>query len=131
ADMSVLATLSLARAATGMVSVAIGALAISLSGGSAPFLFALLSLPMTLFMMASVSQDGPMIALAALCVALFIRTREQQYASAAAFIAMCISAALVAAARPPYAVLAILPLLAFGRSWATRVIGAAAVVACV
>jgi hypothetical protein len=123
--LPVLDTLTLARIVTGMVSIMIGAVAIALSRGAAPLLFVLLSLPMTLFMMASVSQDGPLIAFAALAAGAFIGARECQSASLPLFLVMCVSAAFVAMGRPPYGALAVLPLLAFGRSWAARLLAVA------
>jgi uncharacterized membrane protein len=130
-DLSVLNTLTLARIVTGLVSVVIGAVAISLSAGAAPIMFVVLSLPMALSLAASVSQDGPLIALAALAVGTFISMRERRSASIPLFVLMCVSATLVAMARPPYAALAVLALLAFGRSWALRLSAVAAILSAV
>lgn len=107
--LPVLDTLTLARIVTGMVSVSLGAVAIALAGGAASFLFVVLSLPMTLFMMASVSQDGPLLALAALAAGAFIGMRERESGSLPLFLVMSASIALIAMGRPPYAALAVLP----------------------
>jgi len=58
-------TLILARLISGLASVAVAACAIRYAGHAAPFLFTLLCLPMPLALFAATSQDGPMIALAA------------------------------------------------------------------
>jgi uncharacterized membrane protein len=131
AGLGVVTTLTLARGVSGVLSVLVCALAISIAGGAAPFLFVVLSLPMSLFQMASASQDGPLFALVALAVAIFAGMRDRQAASMPLFTVMSLSVALVAIARPPYVVLAVLPLLAFGRPLTSRLVAVAAIIASV
>lgn len=133
ANLTIVSTLRLARLANGIVSVAIGALAIALAGAGAPWMFALLSLPMSLFLMSSVTHDGPMIALAALAAAILFNSYPggSLAGSRRSFAAMCAAIALVASARPTYAPLAVLPLLASGHRWAVRLAGVTVIVAIV
>ncbi len=133
ADMSVVSTLRLARVSNGLVSVAIAAAAIFVAGAAAPWIFALLSLPTSLSVMASASHDGPMIALAALAAAILLNARPgARYAlSLRAFAVMCAAIALVASARPIYAPLAILPLSVSGQSRMRRLIAVAMIAAIV
>ncbi len=132
-------TLRLARLAQGMAAVALGTLAVALAGEAAPLLFALLCLPMSLSLMASVSQDAVLLPVAALGAALLLRARRPampfqaggpgtgmlapggavvagtEHPSAArpgrALAGAGVCLALVAAARPAYLPLAALPLL--------------------
>ena len=133
ADLSVVATLRLARIANGLLSVAVGAVAIALAGAAAPWIFVLLSLPTTLSVMGSASHDGPMIACAALAAAILLNAYPgaRLAASRRAFALMCAAIALVASARPIYAPLAVLPLLVSGQRLAVRVGAVAAIVAVV
>ena len=117
ADLRILTTLTLSRALSGVTALVICAGAIWLAGSAAPYLFVILSLPMTLFQMASVSQDGSMVACAALAVAIFVDRRDNGDQSGGHFVAMTAAIALVAMARFPYAVLSVLVLLYPGRSW--------------
>ena len=130
AGLSVITTLDVSRAAMGIASICVAALAIALAGGAAPWLFALLSLPMSLSLMASVSQDGPLIAFAALAAAIFIRLSRNDDAETPLrlFVTMCVSIGLIALARPVYVVFCVLPLLAVRHRWTVRVAGAAAIV---
>jgi len=133
AGMSIVSTLRLARIANGLVSVAIGAAAIAVAGVAAPWIFALLSLPMSLALMASASHDGPMIALAALAAAIMLNAYPgARFAlSLRAFAVMCGAIALVASARPLYLPFAILPLLVTGQRLAVRLAGVVAIIAIV
>ena len=133
ADMSIVSTLRLARIADGLVSVAIGTAAIAVAGAAAPWIFALLSLPTSLSLMASASHDGPMLALAALAAAILLNAYPgARFASSLrAFAVMCAAIALVASARPLYAPLAILPLLVTGQRLAVRLAGVVAIIAIV
>jgi uncharacterized membrane protein len=113
--------------------VTIGAVAIALAGAAAPWIFVLMSLPITLSLMASASHDGPMIACAALAAAILLNSYPgARFAgSRRAFIVMCAAVALVASARPLYAPFAIVPLLVSGQRVAVRLCGVAAIVAIV
>jgi uncharacterized membrane protein len=131
ADLRILTTLTLSRAISGATVLLICAGAIWLAGSMAPYLFVILTLPMTLFQMVSVSQDGLMVACAALAVAIFVRRRDNDDHSGWHFVAMTAAIALVAMARFPNAVLAILVLLYPGRSLVARGIALAVIVASV
>ncbi|WP_428376629.1 DUF2142 domain-containing protein [Lichenicoccus sp.] len=123
--LSVLHTLELSRLLTGLASIGIAALAIARAGGAATFLFTVLCLPMSLALFASVSQDGPMIALAALaCSSLQSVIRE----AGRGLVAACLSLALVLMARPPYLPLAFILLMPRGLSPRRRVTACAAVI---
>jgi uncharacterized membrane protein len=114
----------LARAFTGFVSVAISASAIAVAGSSAPWLFALLSLPMAQFEMAAPTQDGLIFALSGVAAALMATAlRERRRLSLRAWVTNCIALALVAMARPPYAPIAIVMLAVPCWSWALRLGG--------
>ena len=109
AGWSVLPTLTLARLATGLVSVAIAAPGVAMAESGALWLFAILLLPMSLGQMAALSQDGPMIGTAALATGLSIRLLCSGGAHwRGGFMAMSVALACLAMARPPYAALAIL-----------------------
>ncbi len=109
AGLSVLHGLLLSRLLDGLVSAALGALAIALSDAAAPFLFALLTLPMSLSLDAAVTQDGPLIAVAALASVLLRRVAERPHGPLLAGAALLL--ALTATARPAYLPLCLLPLL--------------------
>ena len=86
----------------------LGALAIGLARRGAALNFAVLMLPMSLWLAGSVSQDGPLIATACLSAALF--TRNETWARLGRLVLL----ALVLLAKPPYLPLA---LLALPPSW--------------
>jgi uncharacterized membrane protein len=129
--LSVVQTLYLSRLLTGLVAVAIGALAIAIADGAAPWIFAILLLPMPLSLMASASQDALLIACAALAAALLVRGIGQPIASDGRLLTgLVITLSLVAMARPPFGALALLPLgLPQMRLW-RRLLAFLAVVIC-
>jgi uncharacterized membrane protein len=128
ADLSVVHTMMLARAANGLSCALIGGLAIALSAESAFLLFIVLSLPMCVFQYAAVSQDGLMFVLSAGIVAGLAKLQSDTAPSRrAAFVAMCLCLALLGMGRPAYAPLAVLGLVAPGISWRCRLAGSAAV----
>jgi uncharacterized membrane protein len=130
AGWSVLPTLTLARLATGLVSVAIAAPGVAMAESGALWLFAILLLPMSLGQMAALSQDGPMIGTAALATGLYINLLCSGRAHwRGAFVAMNLALACLAMGRPPYAALAILPLTAPGVPRAARCAGCGFVLA--
>jgi uncharacterized membrane protein len=110
---SVLPSIILARLATGFAAITLGTCAIALAGAGAVWLFALLLLPMCLAQMAAVSQDGPMLATAALATALWLRLQDGSRPAWHGDLAfLCVSLAAIGMARPPFAAFAILPLAA-------------------
>ena len=109
--LSVVQTLYLSRLLTGLVAVGLGALAIAIAGGAAPWIFTILTLPMSLSLMASVSQDALLIACGALAGALLVRGIRQPAAAGGTLLAgLVVALSLVATARPPFGALALLPL---------------------
>lgn len=129
--LSVLQTLYLSRLLTSIAAVALGALAIAIAGGAAPWIFTILTLPMSLSLMASVSQDALLIACGALAAALLVRGIRRPVAADGKLLAgLAIALSLVAMARPPFGALAILPLgLTRVQLW-RRILTALVVVLC-
>ena len=112
--LSVAATLTLSRVVSGMSCVMAACAAIALAGEYALLLAVTLSLPMSLSVFAALSQDGPMLAAAALSVALLRRIRDtpvtHDHATSDLWW-LSISLGLLAMGRPAYAPFAILPML--------------------
>jgi uncharacterized membrane protein len=129
ADLSIVETLYLSRLLSGMTSVAVGAAAIALAGTFAPWLFAMLLLPMSLSQMTAVSQDGLMFSLAALSAAIIARAMTGGSISIRFFRLLVLCLALIGMARPPYAALALLVPAVPGFRRATRLAGAGMVAA--
>jgi uncharacterized membrane protein len=126
--MRILRTLYLARLATGVASVLVGVCAIALGGAAAPWLFLVMSFPIAEAQMASPSQDGLMIAVAALAAALLLDAlRGGRALTCGRYALACACIALVAAARPPYVAMVIVLLLPSGPPLGTRLVGASAV----
>ena len=126
--MTVLQTLVLSRLLTGVAALAVGAVAIAGATGVAPLTFALLTLPMSLAMTASASQDSMILAVAALAGSLLVRaSRRRDERTPRLVTGLAIALGLLAMARLPYAVLALLPLALTGVRMKSR-IGASALV---
>jgi len=128
AELPLVETLRLTRVVNGLIAVSIATTAIAIAGAPAPLLFAVLTLPMALGQMAAVSQDGLILALAALAVALVTRGLGTGRWSRGAVTALCVCLAVVCAARPPYAPLALIILALPGVAWRGRLAGAGAVI---
>ena len=92
-------------------SFALGALALWHARRGAVLIAVILGLPMTLFLAASVSQDGPLIASGALLAALLSRPAAEMRASPALRIGLGLLLAALALARPPYILLSLIILL--------------------
>jgi uncharacterized membrane protein len=93
----------LARLTTGIVAVLIATLAIGLAVNGRALLFVLLSLPMSLYLFASISQDALLIASTALAMSLCSRAAGQDRALNVVervIVAVLLGGAV--AARPPY-----------------------------
>jgi Predicted membrane protein (DUF2142) len=115
--LSVLHSYDLARVLGALASVAVAALAIGLAGRGAFAAAIVLSSPIFLFLASSVTQDGPMIAVAALFAACAIRSRRAATPGPGRIAWLCVLA--LGMGRPPYALLAVLLLRGrSGRSWA-------------
>jgi len=110
-------TLYVARLCTALAAIAISFFAIWIAGTAAPWLFFVLSLPMSLHLMSAVTQDALMIACSALAAALIAIARQRdQPVSLPVLAAICALLAFVCMSRPPYLALAILPLALPGLS---------------
>ena len=132
AGLTVLPTLELCRAAEGLASVAVGAVAVAMAGAAALWLFAVLTLPMSLSQMAALGQDGLLIACTALAVSLARRLRcAGPRIVWPWFAGLCLLLVLVGTARPPYVAFALLALLAAQVPRRVRAAAALSVVAAV
>ncbi|HXC90287.1 MAG TPA: DUF2142 domain-containing protein [Stellaceae bacterium] len=129
--LTILKTLYLARAANMAAAISISTLAMFLARRTRWAIAAVALLPMTAALYASVNQDGLIIALALLVVAMVDRIgAEQRPASNAELAALVAVAALAAMAKPPYGVMALFP-FAVSPGITRREFGAAAaIVAC-
>jgi uncharacterized membrane protein len=123
--LPVVPTLMLARIAQGVATVGLGSLALALAGSTAPWLFVLLTLPMTLSLAGTCSPDGLTIATAALAAALLGRIAcggGEEEAGRRHMLAT-LALAAVAMTRPPYLLLGLLlllpPELSRRRRWAS------------
>ncbi len=128
-NMSVVSTLILSRLLNGVAALGLGALAIGLAGPAAPWFFAVLTLPMTLSQMASVSQDALLFPTAALAAGLFIRLLRDDVADLGDLALLCLLLALISTGRITYAALALLPLTLGHMPLIPRLLGAAAIAA--
>ena len=113
AALSVLNTLYLARVCTALVSLLLASCGVLAAGVAAPWIFAIVTLPMSLSLMADMSQDGVMIGCSALLAGLIAGARQREEPTAPGTLAWfcCLLATLIAVARPPYVPLALLPAL--------------------
>jgi hypothetical protein len=114
-----------ARLANGLAFALLGALALLMAERGGLLLLITLSLPMTVWLAGSVSQDGLVVAITVLGIALL--TRE----SRAAFGFGCVALGVLVLQKPPFLPLAILPLVVPGRfdarGWVRRLAGAVGV----
>ena len=131
--LSVVHTLIVSRVLTGVTAVTFGAIAIACAEAAAVWIFAILTLPMSLSLIASSSQDALLLACSALAGALWVRiSRSPNGPHGLAQAALALALGLVAMARPPYVSLAILPLGLINTHWRSRLfvtLGAAALAA--
>lgn len=112
-------TILAGRVANALSCVLAGYLVLRLARRGRPALFALVTLPMTLHLAATINQDGLLIAAAALAAALLPQAGGRYWAGVVAL-------ACVVAAKPPYLPLAAAALVPLdGASWQTRRHGAA------
>ncbi len=128
-DLSIVSTLYLSRALTGIIAVAIGSIALIFAGSAAPWLFAVLMLPTALSLSASVSQEALMHGFAALGCAFVARLFSGTGSAKANLYGAAFPLALIVMARPPLIGLALVPLAASRLSWRDRFIGGAIIVA--
>ncbi len=110
------------RVANALSCVLAGYVVLRLARRGRPALFALLALPMTLHLAATINQDGPLITTAALAAALLPRAGGRYWVGVAAL-------ACVVAAKPPYLPLAAAALVPLdGAAWRARRHGAACLI---
>jgi uncharacterized membrane protein len=128
-DLNVLTTLCLSRVLTGTAAVALGAVALTLAGPLAPWLFALLTLPTALSLSGSTSQEALMNATAALACALAARLCRGVAAPRANLYGGSLATALLVMARPPLIGLALVPLAMPQVAWRHRLAGAGMIAA--
>ncbi|WP_394818631.1 DUF2142 domain-containing protein [Sorlinia euscelidii] len=116
---SVFTTFMLARALTGLLAVTLTSLAIALCRRGALFLVALASMPMTLHLFGSCSQDALLISAAFLAAALLTRQGDGAPPSWALIwgVGFCFIAFV---GKPPMLVFAILPVLTTPLIWFWR-----------
>lgn len=126
--LRVVPTLYLSRVLTGFAAVAIGTAAIAVAGSAALWIFALLTLPMSLSSMASVSQEALLLATSALAAGLFIANVRRESGRPSDFVVLCVALGTIATGRLPYVTLALLPLGIRSASPRARLLGAGAIV---
>ncbi|MBB6249983.1 DUF2142 domain-containing protein [Nitrospirillum iridis] len=112
-DLSVDESYRLARVAGALTSILLASAAIALASWGRPLLVVMLLTPMYLFLTVSVSQDGLLISVAALYAALLTRlwsrTPETGWLTVdRTFLVALACAWMLALARPPYMLLALL-----------------------
>lgn len=127
---TIVQTLVVSRMLTGAAAVALSAMAIACAGSAGIWVFAILTFPMSLSLIASSSQDALLLACSALAGALWIcllRSRTERNGKVLAAFALVLG--LIAMARPPYVALAILPMGLINLPWRARLGAAASVMA--
>jgi uncharacterized membrane protein len=130
AHLNVVQTLVVSRMLTGVAAVALSVTAIACAGTAAVWIFAILTLPMSLSLIASSSQDALLLACSALAGALWIRIlRSSSERNGKALAGLALTLGLIAMARPPYVALAITPLGLINLRWRSRLWTAASVMA--
>ena len=107
--LSVLAAYEVARTIAALTAIALGAIALTLvTRGRLLFLIVLL-LPMSLFLLASIGQEGILIAVSALCAATASRIRSNDESTGHSVVWLGLACAIgLAMARPPLALLSLL-----------------------
>ena len=132
-DLSVTATLVLARCVNALVYVAIGTIAIFEAGLTAPLVFSVLLIPTSIVAASAITQDGMLIGLSALAISLAMPGLGSQTGMGRCRTALtAVALTIVIVARPPYLPFAFMPLLVRGTSLQFRVACTATIItACV
>ncbi len=108
ANLTIFASLRLARLLCGVAAVLLGWMALRLAACSRFVLLPLLLLPSTLFLNAGCSQDAVLLSLAALATALLSRPLVgRRHFALAELAGLALLLAMCGTARPPYAALAL------------------------
>jgi len=127
----VITSLYLSRSANAVVALTISTLALLVARRTRSAIAALAMLPMTSALCVSASQDALIISLCLLVVGMVDRAgTEQRPASLGELVVIGIAAALVCMARPPYAVIALLPLAIRKRSSRRELLATLGISAC-
>lgn len=100
--LSIVSALQVANLFNGLICVAIAALAIALAPRAKTVIFVIAILPMTLFLFASASPDGPLISSALVVFALLARVLADRTSSPALFTLLAALLTVVAATKLPY-----------------------------
>lgn len=116
--LSLVSAIQLARAASLAACFIVGVVALSTAKRIQPWLFAVLTLPMPMFLSSTVSQDGLLLTTTALLAALIDVRLQKDDGKIPLGIAICTF--LIATAKPPYLLLALIPLVFFWKSKAGR-----------
>lgn len=108
--LSVVDTLYLSRCLNGFLCAFLCFYALRLAKASRLLLFTVLLFPMTLSLFASVSQDGILVSLACIFLAIigYVETDAKKHYSSKQLITMVVAIAAIGAARPPYFMLSFL-----------------------
>jgi uncharacterized membrane protein len=124
ANMTVVQTLMLSRVLTGTTAAMLTAIAIACAGGAAPWLFAVMTLPMSLSLMASSSQDALLFACSAFAGALLVKALRSPARNGMPLACLGLCLGLIGMARPAYGALAVAPLGLTKVRWRWRVMAA-------
>jgi uncharacterized membrane protein len=127
-NLRVTDTLYISRILSAVTSVAIGAIAVFVSGTAAPWVFTILTLPTVLSLSATSGQEGLLNATAALACACFVRLVADQDGKLRIFYTGSFGLGLAIAARPPLLPLVLILLAIPGVMWRHRAIGLAIVI---
>jgi uncharacterized membrane protein len=127
-NLRVTDTLYISRTLSAVAAVAVGALAILVSGTVAPWIFTILMLPTALSLSATSGQEGLLNATAAFASACFAQLIAGREGKLSTFYAGSIALLLVVAARPPLAPLALILPAIPQVLWRHRAIGLAIVI---
>ncbi len=87
---SIVRTLVLARVFNGLCCIAVTTLAIAASGRTAPLLFSVLCLPMSLSLFAAISQDGLMLSASAMAIAMVRQLRSDDKLRRLRLLLLCV-----------------------------------------
>lgn len=124
--LAVIPTLTLARLMTGTAALIVGTIAIAFADAAAPWIFMILTLPMSLSLMASDSEDALLISSSALAMALYIQTFRAPAADRPKLLlTLGVVLGMIFMARPPLAGAFVLPLTIANAKWRWRVAASA------
>ncbi|GBR43383.1 DUF2142 domain-containing protein [Neokomagataea thailandica] len=119
---SVLVSFYMGRLASVLCCVVVAALALAVTRRGRVLMAVVLSLPMTLSLYASCSQDGLFIASCALCVALLTHIRGSWAEPRWYWAVLAVLLGALLASKPPYVMMAFLPLLVAVREHRLRAV---------